>query len=246
MTELPSKPRKVHTILWVLVAGLSVLFAVRLWVGDLYTVVSNSMEPFLNKGDRVWVQHGLGHPQRFDLLAFRNQAGQSVVKRLCGLPGEQVLIDQSGDLWIDNRRPERPDFWVPVFDDRLERVSEHFLHGGLQVDPWVERAGYWEVDASAVPQGYSQGLMRFRDGVDCGQLLPDGTYQHGSESVGDVRLRLEAFVAHPGGILRLELTEQADTFQIQLGLDNLEKGRVILTHLQGSSGTPVAASIAAI
>ncbi|MCA9002031.1 MAG: hypothetical protein KDB61_08915, partial [Planctomycetes bacterium] len=156
---------------------------------------------------------------------------------------EEVLIDQWGDLWIDRARVERPDFWIPIFDDRLLPIAEHFEHGNQYFDPWQEGPGYWEVKGRSISAGSSLGLMRHRDGVANGELYPDGTLRLGSEAVGDARLRLEVWIPEPGGILVLNLTEEADTFQVRIGLDRLDAGRAFLNHFRGNSGPPVAGAL---
>ena len=231
--------------MWGFVLLLAATFAVRLWVGDLFTVVSSSMEPTLRKGDRVWVRYGTKDVDLFSLLAYRNAAGDSVVKRLGGLPNQDVMVDDSGDLWIDGKRPVRGDFWVPIFDDSQLPVSEHFSHGTEGLDPWVQNDGVWEVDARSIPTGHSQGLLRLRTGVDSGQLNEEGLREFGpgKVGVGDVRLRMDLRVLEPGGILRLELTEQSDRFQLLGGLDNLSRGRFALFHWRAGRRELEAASI---
>ncbi|MDF1837817.1 MAG: signal peptidase I [Planctomycetota bacterium] len=244
MNIVSKNHRRIRLAVWVSVTALALVFALRMTVGDVYSVVSASMEPVLRKGDRVFVRYGSGELQRYDLAVFRNSAGQAVVKRLMGLPGDEVLVDQSGDLWINNARPDRPDSWIQVFDDRLRRVADHFQHGNQYYDPWTEGPGYWEVNGLAVKAGSSIGLLRHRDGVKNSELRPDGTFREGSTAVGDLRLQLEVWIPEPGGILVLNLTEESDTFQVRVGLDRLDAGRVFLNHFRGNSGPPVAGSLA--
>lgn len=236
--------RRVRLVLWIGAGFLAVAFALRVTVGDVYSVVSASMEPVLRTGDKVFVRYGSEELRRYDLVVFRNAGGRAVVKRLMGLPGDEVLVDHSGDIWINKRRAERPDFWIPLFDDRLLKVADHFQHGNQYFDPWSEGPGYWEVNALAVKAGSSIGMLRHRDGVSNGELRPDGVIRPGTESVGDARLSFEVLIPEPGGILVLNLTEESDTFQIRIGLDRLKRSRVFLNHFRGNSGPPVAGALA--
>jgi signal peptidase I len=243
MNPVSKTHRRIRILLWLGAGVLAVVFALRMTVGDIYSVVSASMEPVLRAGDKVFVRYGEEDLKRFDLVVFRNAAGSAVVKRLAGLRGEEVLIDQSGDLWINQARPERPDFWIPMFDDRLQKVADHFLHGNQFFDPWAERSGYWEINGRFIKAGSSIGMLRHRDGVKNGELRPDGSFREGTESVGDVRVEFEVWIPEPGGILVLNLTEESDTFQVRIGLDRLESGRVFLNHFRGNSGPPVAGTL---
>jgi signal peptidase I len=243
MNPVSKTHRRIRLMLWLGAGILAVTFALRMTVGDIYSVVSASMEPVLRSGDKVFVRYGEENLKRFDLVVFRNAAGSAVVKRLTGLRGDEVLIDQSGDLWINQARPERPNFWIPMFDDRLQKVADHFLHGNQFFDPWVERSGYWEVNGLSIKAGSSIGMLRHRDGIKNGELRPDGSLREGTESVGDVRVELEVWIPEPGGILVLNLTEESDTFQVRIGLDQLQSGRVFLNHFRGNSGPPVAGTL---
>ncbi|MCP5021157.1 MAG: signal peptidase I [bacterium] len=235
--------RRIRLALWLGVFFLAAIFAVRMTIGDIYSVVSGSMEPVLRKRDKVLVRYGSEGLQRYDLVAFKGVDGRAVVKRLIALPRDEVSIDYSGDLWINRQRPKRPDSWVPLFDDRLIKVADHFEHGNQYLDPWLEGPGHWEVNALSVRAGGSVGLLRHCDGIHNGELRPDGTLRQGEEAVGDARVVFELWIPEAGGILVINLTEESDTFQVRVGLDRLDKGRVFLNHLRGSSGPLVAGSL---
>ncbi len=222
---------------------LAAIFAVRMTLGDIYSVVSGSMEPVLRKGDKVLVRYGSEGLQRYDLVAFKGVDGRAVVKRLIALPQDEVTIDSSGDLWINRQRPRRPDSWIPLFDDRLMKVADYFKHGNQYLDPWSEGPGYWEVNALSVRARSCVGLLRHHDGIHNGELRPDGTLRKGDEAVGDARVTFELWIPEAGGIFVINLTEESDTFQVWVGLDRLDRGRVVLNHLRGSSGPLVAGSL---
>ena len=65
----------------------------------------HSMEPVLQAGDTVLVDRLSYHffpVERFDVVLFQNSqsAEQTYMKRVIGLPGETVQI-QNGDVWVD-------------------------------------------------------------------------------------------------------------------------------------------------
>ncbi|MBB74122.1 MAG: hypothetical protein CMJ75_06365 [Planctomycetaceae bacterium] len=80
------------------------------------------------RGDRVLVDQWYGRwrqPSRWDLVALPSPdgSGEMIVKRIIGMPGEQVSI-QSGDLFVDGRLLRKPlsvfrDMMVLVHDDRF-------------------------------------------------------------------------------------------------------------------------------
>jgi signal peptidase I len=85
--------------------------------------LSLPMDSDYESGDRVLVDKSAA-PRRWDLVVFRSpdNARQSFVSRLVGLPGETVEIAR-GDVFIDGQRlrkqpHEAPHLWFLVHDDR--------------------------------------------------------------------------------------------------------------------------------
>ena len=83
---------------------------------DLTQVVSQSMFPTL-QGDSTqngdWVltdkiSYRLREPTRWEVVAFRNEMGLKVMKRVVGLPGETVAIED-GDIRIDGEPLPKPE-----------------------------------------------------------------------------------------------------------------------------------------
>lgn len=64
------------------------------------------MEPTLHHGDNLIVDkisYRFGDPQRFDIIVFpfRYEEKTYYIKRVIGLPGETVYIDEDGFIYID-------------------------------------------------------------------------------------------------------------------------------------------------
>ncbi len=106
---------------WPLVLGLVVLFAVVLLVRSFlvswYPVVSDSMAPTVDRGDIaivdkfVWRMGGL---DRNDVVTFTHpDNGQVLIKRVVGLPGDTITIEDAilrvngtpvPEPYVDHRR----------------------------------------------------------------------------------------------------------------------------------------------
>lgn len=89
-------------LLFVLVAT----FLVVTYVGQRTKVSGGSMEPTLHHGDNLIVDkisYRFGDPQRFDIIVFpfRYEEKTYYIKRVIGLPGETVYIDEDGFIYID-------------------------------------------------------------------------------------------------------------------------------------------------
>ena len=74
------------------------------------------LPPAVHAGDRILVQKylgGLADPKRFDVVVFKNPQnpfgpGQNFIKRLCGLPGERLML-LDGNVHVAQDQPGLPD-----------------------------------------------------------------------------------------------------------------------------------------
>lgn len=98
-------------LLETLVLTAVIFFIVNLLTGR-FQVRGASMEPSLHSGQYLIVSklsYRLGEPQRGDIVVFEppNGGGEDYIKRIIGLPGEQIEI-RDGWVWVDGYRLEEP------------------------------------------------------------------------------------------------------------------------------------------
>lgn len=63
------------------------------------------MEPELASGDQLVVEkisYLTGKPQRYDVIVFEFNETTKYIKRVIGLPGETVRIDEEGKIYIND------------------------------------------------------------------------------------------------------------------------------------------------
>ena len=77
------------------------------FVGQRTVVVGSSMESTLQDGDNLIVDkisYDFKDPERFDIIVFpfSYESGTYYIKRIIGLPGETVRIDEDGNIFINN------------------------------------------------------------------------------------------------------------------------------------------------
>jgi hypothetical protein len=118
-------------------------------------------------------------PRRWEIVAFnapysRQDSPRLTVKRIVGLPGEELKIAE-GDLWIDGRRlakrwEEQRELAVLIRDFEFLPRSE----AGGTISPWFSTANHnlWNSDNGPVPTptrleyrhwaGYQSGQPRFQ------------------------------------------------------------------------------------
>lgn len=120
-------------------------------------------------GDRILVNkfvYDFKDPQRYDVIVFKNpnHAKQNYIKRLIGLPGENILIE-NGDIYTMEKQPDET--WAktiqPKPPKKLLEISERFADtnyfgsGLRQVGwprCWEQRSG----EANWVGDGFGENL----------------------------------------------------------------------------------------
>jgi type IV secretory pathway protease TraF len=214
-------------------ALLAALLA-RTYVGSVYRIESTSMEPTLHaQGERVFVRYQRAWtPERFALIVF-TPAGESaaVVKRVAGLPLESLLIS-GGDLLIEGKRlavdAPRP-VPITIFDSKLEPLDQVFSPPSA---PFARIGEHWRWDA----RGRRDELQYARRATD-DHFDAAGVRVAGLREVNDLRME-GRFVFHSSGVLTLKLTEEGDSFELELKIESALVARARLLRRSGA-GEPV-------
>ena len=98
----------------VLAVALAAALALRAWVVTPYLVPSGSMVPALRPGDLILVSRLPYAPHRGDVVVFTSPrgSGEVLVKRLIGLPGDNVQM-RAGRLILNGETmPCAPSGWI--------------------------------------------------------------------------------------------------------------------------------------
>lgn len=85
---------------------LLITYLIIKFVGVRTEVIGPSMQPTLYSGDNLIVEklsYRFGEPKRFDVIVFPFQYAERTyyIKRIIGLPGETVQIDEDGTIYIN-------------------------------------------------------------------------------------------------------------------------------------------------
>ena len=85
---------------------LALTFLIVTYVGQRTKVIGSSMEPMLMDGDNLIVDklsYRFEDPRRYDIIVFPFRYAERTyyIKRIIGLPGETVYIDEEGNIFID-------------------------------------------------------------------------------------------------------------------------------------------------
>lgn len=85
---------------------LCITYLVIHFVGQRTQVQGSSMEPTLSSEDNLIVDkisYRFHDPERFDIIVFPFQYNENTyyIKRIIGLPGETIQIDEEGNILVD-------------------------------------------------------------------------------------------------------------------------------------------------
>ena len=85
-----------------------IVFLITHFIGQRTVVSGSSMEDTLSNGDNLIVDrisYRFGDPERFDVVVFPYQYEEDTyyIKRIIGLPGETVHIDDAGTIYINGQ-----------------------------------------------------------------------------------------------------------------------------------------------
>ncbi|MEE1037946.1 MAG: signal peptidase I [Eubacterium sp.] len=94
------------TSVYLLIVLLAAYFIIT-YVGQRTQVSGSSMETTLSDGDNLIVDkisYRFHEPERFDIIVFPFQYAKNTfyIKRIIGLPGERVRIDEEGNIYIND------------------------------------------------------------------------------------------------------------------------------------------------
>lgn len=110
----PQRPRPLHffgDLIRFAVIALIIVIPFRLFIAQPFIVNGASMVPTFHSGEYLIVDqvtYRFDDPSRGDVVVFRYPENPSrfYIKRVIGLPGETVVIDDSDVLILNDRHPE--------------------------------------------------------------------------------------------------------------------------------------------
>jgi len=112
------------------VLALMLLLVFLIWAPATYNIIGKSMMPNLHDDSYAMVVHQNYSINRFDIVIVNRTKEPPLVKRVVGLPGEQVMYI-NGHLFINGKEIDEP--FLPDF--RLTRIEVY--HFRLAADQYV-------------------------------------------------------------------------------------------------------------
>ena len=113
-----------------------ITFLIIHFVGQRTVVNGVSMQPTLSDGDNLIVDklsYRFHDPDRFDIIVFPQEDGRYFIKRIIGLPGENVRIDEDGFIYINGEKLQESYGKEVMLDPGLAKDGDfpEISNGGL-------------------------------------------------------------------------------------------------------------------
>lgn len=227
-----------------LLAGILLALGIRAYVLDVYGVRKHSMEPTLHAqergpSDKVAVfklAYLFGRPERWNLCVFQREGEpQKIVKRVVGLPGEWIRI-QDGDVWVGSK----PGFLhlLRKTPEQVERVMVTLADQDVRPiqfpadTTWAFDASRWkalEGGLEALPPAGGRAELSFRGLLHGGYLGPDGEVRLSVLAVRDFGVELSWEALDPGATLVIRMEALGRVFRARVS----RKGEEVLVEADG-------------
>lgn len=128
------KTKEIISILLYLLGIICISQLIIAFVGQRTTVDGSSMEPMLSDGDNLIVDkitYRFRDPERFDVIVFPvvQDEDKKYIKRIIGLPGETVQIDDNGNIYINGEVLEENYGRETISPDMIGRAAEPIVLG---------------------------------------------------------------------------------------------------------------------
>jgi signal peptidase I len=149
---------------WIVPIGAAIILAVLInkFLFFQVSVPTKSMYPTIAPGDRIIVTRVYNEEKlkTGDIVVFYSEELQeTLIKRLIGLPGDEIRVDENRDVFVNGKKIEQPyvvynggkggEFKVPE--------GHYFFMGDNRANSWDSR--YWQ--NSYVPEDSIKGKARF-------------------------------------------------------------------------------------
>lgn len=103
------------------------------FVGQRTEVSGDSMYNTLEDGDNLWIDklsYRFKDPERFDIVVFPYHDSEVFyIKRIIGLPGETIRIDEEGNIYINGEILEEDYGYETISPNMIGRADEEIKLG---------------------------------------------------------------------------------------------------------------------
>ena len=122
----------IGTVLYFVFIIVAVWFAVT-YIGQRTEVSGNSMYDTLEHEDNLWIDkisYRFKDPERFDIIVFPYHDSEVYyIKRIIGLPGERIRIEEDGTIFVNNEPLEEKYGYETISPTMIGRAKNNIILG---------------------------------------------------------------------------------------------------------------------
>ena len=96
--------KRINVYDWIesVAVALSIVIIVLMFFCKIYTVKETSMFPTLENNSKIIALNAYAAPKVGDVVVFENeQLKEALIKRVIGVPGDEVMIDGQGQVFVN-------------------------------------------------------------------------------------------------------------------------------------------------
>ena len=112
---------------------IAAVWVVITFVGQRTEVSGDSMYNTLEDGDNLWIDklsYRFTDPERYDIVVFPyNGSDVFYIKRIIGMPGETIRIDEEGNIYINGEVLEEDYGYETIVPGMIGRAGEEITLG---------------------------------------------------------------------------------------------------------------------
>ena len=220
---------------------------------EVYKIPTGSMEPTLHgdpaDGDRI-IANKFGilfSPlKRYDVFLFKFPLDKSTsfIKRVVGLPNEELMIKQ-GDLYARAKGADKfliakkplktqESMWIPLVESN--QANRKRYNPAVPADAWnLPENGLSNIEGGKISLN-AGGIIRYRNAVSDEYI---GASTSGSHTVSDIKLSFKLRTEKSGGEIHTTIRTQSGDFSLRLPVQSADSEQPNLSwHFRGALKTP--------
>lgn len=125
--------KEIISMLVYVIFVIAAVWVIITFVGQRTEVSGDSMYNTLEDGDNLWIDklsYRFKDPERFDIVVFPYHGSDVFyIKRIIGLPGETIRIDEEGNIYIDGEVLEEDYGYETIIPSMIGRADEEITLG---------------------------------------------------------------------------------------------------------------------
>lgn len=129
-TKLKKRAEDLWDLIKFAVIAFAIVLPIRMFIAQPFVVSGDSMYPTFHNGEYLIIDeisYITGDPHRGDVVVFRypNDPSRFFIKRIIGLPNEEIIINDSIVTIINKENPEGFSLTEPYLNEKFDYIGKY-------------------------------------------------------------------------------------------------------------------------